>query len=407
MSQSPRMLLWPAALFLLGAWSGPALGEDLLIRAGRVETMAGPALEPGAVLISEGKITEVGGPDLQLPEGIKVIDLGEQGVLLPGLIDADSKIGIQGPDSEYTREITPEFCLLPALDWKSRAFREALTTGTTSAGLIPGSENVIAGAACVVKTAGGSPSDRTIEPDAGLVIIVASDPAGRNRSRTRPDSIYVRQPTNRMGVVWMLRSSFEQARAGAEELELVRDSSLSADLGPVREALEGSRPMIGLSRTAHDIEALLRLGEEFGFSPILLGGQEAYKVAELLASAQTPVILAPLNPHRLTGPERTDLAWNIAGTLEAAGVTIALSAGGGDLLEQARFANRFGLPRETALRAITANPATLLGVADRVGSIEPGKDADLVAFKGDPLEFTTPIEWVMIDGAIIFENEGN
>jgi imidazolonepropionase-like amidohydrolase len=368
------------ALLLLAV---PASAEDLLIRAGKVYTMTGAPLSPGAVRVSNGKIVEIG-PKLEAPSGATVLDLGA-GVLMPGLVDAYSSVGIAGNVAEMTREITPGYRVLTAVDWRSRAFREALADGTTCLGLAPGSDNVVAGLSCAVKTAG---AQRVIQPETGLLITMASDPASGNTARSRPDSIYVRQPTNRMGVVWMLRSTFDKAtHPDAPELAVVQ------------EALAGKRRIYAVSRVDNDLLSLLRIAREFKFAPTVIGGQEAYKVRDELVAAKVSVILGPLTTNTSgAGPENTEMVWNQPGLLRQAGVTFALS--GGHLLDQARFAVRYGLPADAALEAITRTPARLLGVEGRVGTIEAGRDADLVALNGDPLELTTSIQWVLVDGKI-------
>jgi imidazolonepropionase-like amidohydrolase len=359
----------------------PAGAEELLIRAAKVYTMAGPPLTPGAVRVSDGKIVEVGAR-LTPPAGATVLDLGS-GVLLPGLVDAYSSAGVTGNASEMTREITPGFRVLTAVDWHSRAFREALAEGTTCLGLDPGTDNVFAGLSCAVKTAGGP---RVLQPETGLVLTMASDPTSGNTSRQRPDSIYVRQPTNRMGVVWMLRSTFDKARR--------QDTP---ELTAVRDALAGKRRIFAVSRAENDLLSLLRLAREFRFTPTVIGGHEAYKIRKELAAARVPVILGPLTTGADgSGPEDTDAVWNEPGLLHQAGVPFALS--GGHLLDQARFAVRYGLSADAALEAITRTPARLLGVDGRVGTVQAGRDADLVALDGDPLELTTSIRWVLVDG---------
>jgi hypothetical protein len=215
---------------------------------------------------------------------------------------------------------------------------------------------------------------------------MASDPANGNSARSKPDSIYVRQPTNRMGVVWMLRSTFDRA--------LHRGSP---DLAVVREALAGKRRTFAVSRADNDLLSLLRIAREFHFTPTVVGGQEAYKVREELAAAKVPVILGPLTTGADDrGPESTEVIWNQPGLLHQAGVPFALS--GGHLLDQARFAVRYGLPADAALEAVTRTPARLLGVDNRVGTVAVGRDADLLALDGDPLELTTSIRWVLVDG---------
>ena len=170
------------------------------------------------------------------------------------------------------------------------------------------------------------------------------------------------------------------------------------DSPPIAEALDGKRPFFIVSRVAHDLSTAATLAEEFDFQPILVGGQEAYKITDLITDRNYPVILGGTTTGSMFGPEQTELCWNQAGILDKAGVTFCIS--GQNQLEQARFAHRFGLDADKALTAITKSPAKILGIDDRVGTIEIGKDADLVALQGDPLEFTTDIEWVMVDGKI-------
>lgn len=366
----------------------PATAEDVVIRAAKVYTMAGPPLVPGAVLVSDGKITRVASK-IEPPAGAKLIDLGE-GVLLPGLVDAYGSSAIAGNPEEMTREITPSYRVLAAVDWQSRALREALSEGTTTLGLSPGTDGVIAGLACAVKTDGNR---RVVKEDTALFITMASDPASGNSSRQRPDSIYARQPTNRMGVVWMLRSTFDQA-----------SKQKTPDLAVIREALAGQRRMFSVSRTDFDILSLLRLAKEFHFTPTIVGGHEAYKVKEELLAAKVPVILGTItSSSSVVGPEQGEAIWNQPALLHKAGISFALS--GGRLLEQARFAIRFGLAEDSALEAITRTPARLLGIEQRVGSLEVGKDADLLALNGDPFELTTSILWTMVDGKI--KEKGN
>jgi imidazolonepropionase-like amidohydrolase len=376
-------VIWQAFLPGLLLLAAPVRAEDYFIQAAHVYTMTGKRLTPGAVLVSNGKITQVGS-NLKAPPGAKVIDLG-QGVLMPGLVDAYCTAGIAGGPAEITREVTPDYRVLTAVDWRSRVLRASLAEGTTSLGMFPGTDGVVAGLACVVKTTG---TRRVLQEEAGLVITMAQDPASGNTARQRPDSIYVRQPTNRMGVVWMLRSTFDKAARHKPP-----------ELAVVSEALAGQRRIYAVSRTENDLLSLLRMAKEFRFTPTIIGGHEAYKIRQELAAARTSVILGPITTSSsLTGAENSEVVWNLPGLLHKAGVSVALS--GGHLLDQARFAVRNGLPEEVALEAITRTPARLLGIEGQVGSIQVGRDADLVALDGDPLELTTSIQWVLVDGKL-------
>jgi imidazolonepropionase-like amidohydrolase len=370
------------AMLLLTAL--PAAAEEVVIKAAKVYTVTGPPLTPGMVRVKDGKVAEVAAT-ITAPAGAQVIDLGP-GCLIPGLIDAHTSIGLDG-DNEYTAEVTPNFRVLDAVDWSARAFRTALSEGTTTVSLVPGTENVIAGLSSVVKT-GGDPAQRVLKKDNALVIAMSADPAARNSARNRPDSIYNRQPTNRMGVVWILRAELARAK-----------SSTTRDTAVIREALEGKRPVVCVSRIDADILSALRLRQEHPIPQLMFAGaQEAYKVTGDLAAAKTPVLLGPLLSTAANGPEATETVWNLPGTLHGTGIPFTLT--GGRLLEQARFAVRYGLAPEAALAAVTSTPAKLLGIEGRVGAIAVGRDADLVALTGDPFDLTAAIRWTMTDGLI-------
>ena len=228
---------------------------------------------------------------------MKVIDLGS-GVLIPGLIDAHTSLGIDGGTDEQTKEVTPTFRVLDGVDWSARAFREARAEGTTTIGLVPGTDNVFAGLSSVVKTAGDR-KRRIVKSDQALVITAASDPADGNSARSRPDSIYARQPTNRMGVIWILRSEFGRAKA-----------STAAETAPIREALAAKRPVVCVSRIDYDILSALRLKQDYPMSLAIAGGQESYKVRDALAAAKVPVLLEKQSTGSGVGAEGSDTILN-------------------------------------------------------------------------------------------------
>ena len=359
-----------------------------IIKADTVITMTGEPISPGQVVVVDGKIKSVSkARKSKKNESAKVIELGQGSVLMPGLVDAYSQTGLgsAGTD-EYTNEVTPGFKAIHSVDWDKPQLKRSLLNGTTTMCVCPGRENVFAGISAIIKT--GNFEIPLISDNGPLVTSLCNDPCARNRARNRPDTPYTRQPTNRMGVVWILRTTFDQAQRSSEN-----------EFSEVKESLDGKRPLMVYSRMSYDLTTVGTLADEFGFSPIIVGGHEAYKVKEFLAERKYPVILGATGTNRLTGDERSELCWNNAGVLDAAGITVALS--GDDLLERARFAHRNGLGKEKSLKAITTTPAELLGISDRVGSIKPGLDADLVALSGNPLELTTSIQWVMVDGHIV------
>lgn len=358
--------------------------KALVVRAGTVLTMDGEALRPGQVLIRNGKVAEVG--EAVSSDGAELIELGPDSVLMPGLINAYSQLGLGNDGSdEVTREVSVDFRAVESIDWQAAGMKRLRATGTTTVAMSPGRENVFSGSTAIVKSAPGP--EAVLVEDGALVINLCNDPTAGNRSRTRPDSIYIRQPTNRMGVVWIMRNTFDKAKR-----------EKPSELQPVIEVLEGKKPLMVFSRLTHDLRTVATLQDEFGFKPILVGGEEAYKEKDLLIERKYPIILEATATGAVNGEERSELCWNNAGILHDAGLTIAFS--GADLLEQARFAVRHGLAEEVALAAITTTPAKILGIEERVGKIAVGYDADLVALSGAPLELTTSVRWVMVDGQL-------
>ncbi|ADV61847.1 amidohydrolase [Isosphaera pallida ATCC 43644] len=368
---------------------------QVILKAAQIHTLAAQgSIEPGFVKIEGGRIVAVGDADaVGLKQGTTddagVIDLGGAH-LIPGLVDAAALFESLGPDAEVTSEVTPTWTAADSVNRRARALREAFDQGITTLAVLPGSDNVVGGWAAVFKTTGDQTPASLVEPRAGLTVTLASDPARRNRSGTRPDSIYVRLPTNRMGVVWLLRRAFQQAEEEPDNPEFQ----------PIRQALKGNTRLMVRARTAFDLEAALRVLEEFHAQapPILVGGQEAYNVIDQIKRAGASVALERLRTNAVYGPEATELVWNLPGILAKAGIPFALT--GGDLLEQARFAHRFGLGEVEALAAITRVPAGLLGLSERLGAIAPGYDADLVVLDGPPLQWSTNVRGVILNGRL-------
>ena len=365
-------------------------GDRFLIRAKHIYSANGIWGNKGEVLIYDGKIKFVGDTiDVSSPVTIMEVDS-----LMPGIVDAYSSVGLSGGTSEVSREIAPEFNTYSAIDWGSRDFLEAVEEGVTTAQVIPATESVFSGLACIVKTA-GEPSQRTIASSGSAVIAVSSDPTSRNRARSRPDGIYMRQPTNRMGVVWIVRSSLTRIRSGG-----TIDGADPTSTALLKEILNGKRKTLAVSRTDFDIRSALDLGDEFGFKPVIYGGDEVYRILDEFKKRDGQIVYTALARSAATsrGTEGTALRWNVPGKLIEADVPFCLA--GDALLDQARFAFRFGLTPKQAIAAITSRPAEILGLSDRVGTIETDKDADLIALNGDPLQPTSGIAWTMVGGKI-------
>jgi imidazolonepropionase-like amidohydrolase len=359
-------------------------------------------LSPGWVVLSGGKVVSAGkDPPASPPPGRRVDLPGAWAT--PGWIDAASTTGLAGGDSEMTREVTPCVRALRAFDPRARETRRALRAGVTTLFLEPGSANVVGGIASLVKTcpaAAGGP--RVLRESAALRLAFGSDPsAGNYPAHGIPTSIYARRPTTRMGVLAVLRDAWLLGRAAGASAE-------DADLAAMARAAAGEIPVRAFARTEEDLRTVLRVKDDLGFAPVVEGVSEGYKVADRLAKAGIACVVGPLAyPVGGRGPEWTDPALDDAGALLRAGLRIALTAGGdaAGLRDQAAMAVRWGLPRDAALKAVTSEAAALCGVADRVGTLEKGRDADLVVFDGDPLEPSSRVLLVLVDGEAAFERE--
>jgi len=376
--------------------SGQFGRPTILIHADVVHLGDGTTLQPGMVLVVDGKIHKVAA-QIESATETQVLRVPE---LTPGFVDAASSVGIAGGAGEVTSEVTPDFVIADALDFQDPNLARQIDLGITTIHVTPNTDNVIAGFSGLLKTGGATPT--WLERESGLFLSMCNDPTGRNSSRSRPDSLYVRQPTNRMGVVWILRSRLHAAQhaaqnAGEDGAAGANRQSSAATAQALSELVQGKTKTFAVSRTAYDIETLYRIANEFSIHPILVGGDEAYKVIGLLKQENASLIFTALSTQSV-GAEQTELRWSTPMMLAKANVPFALA--GDELLNQARLAHRFGLERGAALAAITSQPAKILGFEKRIGKIAEGLDADLVAFQGDPLQVTSAIEWVMVDGQI-------
>lgn len=362
----------------------------VLIKADQVFVGDGTVIAPGQVLVQDGEIRFVG-ESIELSLPAKEIEVA---AVMPGLVNASTNMGLSGGTSEVSREVTPDFDTYSAIDWHSNAFTQALDEGVTTVQVLPDTESVFCGFSAIIKTA-GKPESRTLQAKDSVAIAVSSDPTSRNRSRTRPDSIYVRQPTNRMGVVWIIRNALHQARTGGTILGA--DPNTTSILKSI---VEGEQKVLSISRADFDIKSALELGGLYGFNPTIYGGDEVYRMIEEFKASDASLVYTALTTttSNLRGSEGTDLRWNIPGRLADAEIPFCL--GGNSLMEQARFAVRFGLDPDTAINAITLAPAEILEQDEVIGSLAVGKHADIVALTGHPMQPTSAIEWTMVNGKI-------
>jgi len=393
------------------------MADTVAIVGGRVVPISGAPLDSGTVLVADGKITAVG-PDLRIPDDATVIDAAGRWVL-PGFIEAHGHVGVHeeaegwaGSDSnELTEPVTAHVRALDAINPADLGFRDAVSGGVLAVNVNPGSGNPIGGQTAALKCWGRTVDQMLLKAPAGMKSALGENPKRVYGERKQ-------SPSTRLGTAAVIRGALvdaanylakldaEQRKTEDERKHVDRDLKLEA-LGRV---LRREIPWRQHCHRADDIATALRLAEEFGYNLVIDHGTEAHLLADILAAKDIPVIIGPLFTSR-SKVELRNRSLDNPGKLAAAGVTIAITTDHpvvpiNFLAHQAALSVKHGLDRETALRALTINPARIIGIDDRLGSIEPGKDADLVIWSGDPLDVLSRVTLALMNGEEIYRFSG-
>lgn len=385
------------------AFSAPALSAQIAVRGEMVHTMAGDAIPNGVVLVRDGKIERVGpSAAVPIPTGYRVL---ESRIVTPGLVDAHSVVGLAGAMNqphdqdqlERSAPIQPELRAIDAYNAREELVEWLRGFGVTTVHTGHGPGALASGQTMVVKTAGDNVAEALVDSSTMVAFTL-----GRSVSSN------FRSPGSRAKGVAMLRAELIKAReydakrrAGGEQ---ARDLKLEA----LARVLNREIPALVTAQQVPEILAALRLADEFNLRLVLDGAAESYLVMDAIRTAGIPVILHP-TMIRLGG-ETESATLETARKLRDAGITFAFQSGYEGyvpktrvVLFEAALAAANGLAMEDALRAVTIDAARIIGVEDRVGSLEVGKDADLVLFDGDPFEYVTHVCAVLIDGEVVSE----
>jgi len=391
---------------------------SVAIAGGYVVPVAGEPIDGGTVLIVDGRIAAVGGRDFKPPPGVDVRDASGRWVL-PGLVDAHTHLGAReegegwaGHDTnELTGPVQAHVRVLDAINPADEGFRDAITGGVLAAGVTPGSGNPIGGQTVAVRCWGRTVDDMVLRSPAGMKSALGENPK-RVLGERRVN------PSSRLGTAAAIRGALVDALA---YLEKEKDLGQGQEPQPERERPAQSRDLKleALARVlrreipwrqhchrADDIATALRLAGEFGYDLVIDHGTEGYLIADKIAAAGVPVVTGPLITARSKVELRNRTMAN-PGLLAAAGVTVAIATDHPVvpvhlLIVQAALAVREGLDRDTALRAVTITPARIMRVADRVGSLERGKDGDVVIWSGDPFDVMSRVESAYIGGREVY-----
>ena len=414
---APSSLLLTAALAVTSSLGA----QNVALVAEHLYTMdTGPQGGPGMVLIRDGKIEDVRqGANLQPPQGFQVI---RGAYITPGLIDADTTTGVSGAynipadqdQDESTDPNTADVNVRDSLNPEDLLYQYVNTYGVTTLQVAPGPTNPIAGRAGIFKTAGPQSPFRTVDQ-----LIVRLNSAVVFNLGEMPKETYGKAhkaPVTRMKTAEMIRDALTQAKAYQAKWDQWKkdgsDPSKQPAIEPKTAALadvvSGKTPAIFNAYRADDIDTAIRLGTEFHLKYMLASVAEGYLIREKIKQAGVPCLVgAVMQPFESL--ETSNATYENAALLQQAGIPIAIMTGyeayvpkSRVLLFEAAVAAANGLGMESALRAITISPAKMLGIDDRVGSLSKGKDADAVVFDGDPFEYTSHVQQVLVQGAVTY-----
>ena len=371
-----------------------------------VHPVDGPVIPCGFVSWEDNRITAVG-PMEALDQG----DLGDLGQVIdakgghvtPGYIDAHCHLGVfgdslgfEGEDgNEATDPITPHLSALDALNPMDRCFEEARCAGVTTVITGPGSANPIGGQLVCVKTWGDVADDMVVQAPAAMKMATGENPKQVYHERKE-------SPTTRMTTAALIRGGLQKAKAYGDKL----DRGEAPDFDPKSEALlpvlKGELPVHIHAHRSDDMATAMRLSREFGLKLVLVHGTEGHLIADTVAAAGCPVIVGPNLTDR-SKPELQNASLTTPAVLAKAGVQVALCTDHPEIPIQylplcAALAVRGGMDEEAALAAITLNPAQILGLADKLGSLTVGKEADIVVTPGHPFDPMTVPSAVILGG---------
>ena len=386
-------------LALLAALPASAQATRTAYVGGAVYPISGPVIENGVLVVEEGKIVAVGPRASVSTSGATVVDVSGK-VLMPGLVDTHSHVG-DGSGGDRSAALHPGVRILDALNPRDASFQKAQAGGITTANVMPGSGHLMSGQTAYVKLRDA----RTVEQ-----MLFCSDPLteicggmkmanGTNSIRDAPF------PGTRAKSAAMVREQFLKAQAYAEKPAAERERDL--EMEGLLEVLEGRRTVHFHTHRADDVLTALRLGTEFGFVPVLHHVSEAAAVAREIAAAGAPASIIVLDSPggKL---EARELVFGNGAALEAAGADVAYHTDdyitdSRLFLRSAALGVRAGMSREKALEAVTLAGARMLKLDGRLGSLEPGKDADFIVLSGDPLSVYTVVEQTFVEGAKVFD----
>jgi len=394
----------------------------LLVKNGKIVTMSGVNYDNGYVLVDEGKIISVGSDLDELENSaikqgdIQIID-AKNGYVLPGLIDAhchvgmcEDSVGFEGEDSnEMTDPVTPQLRAIDGIYHSDRSFVEARENGVTTVVTGPGSANVIGGQFAALKTYGRRIEDMILKEPVAMKVAFGENPKTVYNEKRQT-------PMTRMATAALLRESLMKAREYKQLLDDYHEDKENNDkpdydikMEALIKVITKELPLKAHAHRADDILTAIRIAKEFDVNLTIEHCTEGYLIKDILREEGVSAIVGPMLTDR-SKIELRNQSLKAPGILSAAGVRVAIMTDHPCVPIQylslcAAIAVKEGMDEEAALKAITINAAGIAGIADRVGSLEAGKDADIVIFNGHPFDFKSRVIITIINGNTVYSRE--
>lgn len=391
-------------VILLATFPNSLLTKDsrVLLKGGTVMTITKGTFEDTDILIADGKIVRIS-PNIDISEGALVIDAAGKTVI-PGMIDLLSHIATMGSSwrsdegNEQSGPSVPQVNIMDSINPFHHDFKEALSGGVTTVLISPGSKNVIAGIQTLLKCYGEDLESMIIQRESGMKF-------GIYNKSGEYGGMY---PSTMMGISSFLRDIFSGAKKFTEGLAAWEASGKKTPrprnqiMEPLSKVLSGELVARMHAENAREILTAIDICQEFSIRLDLIHALDAYKVIDAISSKKINVIYGPFHPAY------SDESYKSPALLDKAGVTVCLTTDSPvypqkHLRYQAILAVKYGMTKESALMSITYNPAKIAGVSDRIGSLEPGKDADIVILNGHPLDMMSQVETVLVNGKICYQ----
>ncbi|MGI6357374.1 MAG: amidohydrolase [Bacillota bacterium] len=385
----------------------------LAIKNGIIYTIENGVIAGGTVLIDGNKIVAVG-QDVDIPAGAQVIDASGKHVT-PGIVDAHAHVSIweegfgwEGIDvNETTNPVTASVRAIDGINPDEIGLRDAYRNGVTTIWSAPGSANVVGGEGVTMRTYGETVDEMILLSPSGIKAATGENPKGAYGGRNL-------LPKTRMGVAAVLRETLVKAQNYQRKVEQAKgdpEKMPERDLGleNMVKVLKGELPLRAHCHRADDMMTVIRVAKEFDIKVTIEHATEGHKVAHELAKHRVPIIVGPSLTAR-SKVEVRDRTLATPGICAEAGVKVALMTDHPIIPVHylpicAGLAVKYGMDEDEALRAITLTPAEICGVAERIGSLVPGKEADIVIWDDHPFQYTTHVDYTIINGSIVYQRQ--